>query len=276
MSGKYVYQSSIWKEEPEADNPFAARVSYCRGYDVYGDVLKKASWFEYLYLMFKGERPTAVQAVLLEKLAIALANPGPREASVRAAMNSGVAGSRNAASLMAALAVGAGQYGGGHEVFITVNAWEVLGTGLEAWKQFLANPNEGYEEDIWLPIEHAPGFDPNGESCPLPLRQTLEFLAETSSGNALPWLLAQREVLEAHVGYPLAMSGIAAAAFHDLGLGSHQASMLFQMLRLPGAAVHALEQRELGWKTFPYYGEAITLKNDPGSREAPDVSEFNL
>jgi len=276
MSGKYVYQSSIWKEEPEADNPFAARVSYCRGYDVYGDVLKKASWFEYIYLMFAGDKPSTQQAMLLEKLAIALANPGPREASVRAAMNSGVAGSRNAASLMAALAVGAGQYGGGHEVFISVNAWETLGTDLDAWKQFLTNPNQGYEEDIWLPIEHAPGFDPNGESCPLPLKQTLEHLAEISSGNTLRWLLEQRETLEAHVGYPLAMSGIAAAAFHDLGIGSHQASMLHLMLRLPGAAAHALEQRELGWKTFPYYGDSITLKNDPGFRDAPDVSEFNL
>jgi len=276
MSGKYVYHSSIWKEEPEKDNPFATKTAYCHGYDVYGDVLKKASWFEYLYLMFKGDKPSVQQAMLLEKLAITLANPGPREASVRAAMNGGVAGSRNAASLMAALAVGAGQYGGGHEVFIAVNAWETFGTDLNAWQQFLSNPNQGYEEDIWLPIEHAPGFEPNGESFPLTLRLTLEHLAEISPGSALRWLLNQREALELHVGYPLAMSGIAAAAFHDLGIGSHQASMLFLMLRLPGAAAHALEQRELGWKTFPYYGDSITLKNDPGSSATPNVSEFNL
>lgn len=276
MSGKHVYHTSIWKEDPEPDNPFAARACYCHGYDVYGELLYKASWFEYLYLLFVGERPSAQQARLLERLAVALANPGPREASVRAAMNGGVGGSRNAASLMAALAVGAGQYGGGHEVFIVLNAWKACGTDLAAWQAFLANPNAGHREDIWLPVEHAPGFDPNGESFPTPLRQVLDLLAEISPGVALSWLQAQREALEQAVGYPLALSGIAAAAFQDLGLHAHQASMLYLMLRLPGAAVHALEQREMGWKNFPFYGDSIELTDDPGARTMPDISRFGL
>lgn len=193
---KQVYHTRIWREEAEPDNPFATRAAYCYGYDVYGEILRKASWVEYLYLLFKGERPTAAQAGLLERLAVALANPGPREASVRAAMNGGVGGSRNAASLMAALAVGAGQYGGGHEVYITVSAWEQLGTDLAAWQAFLVAPNEGYQEDIWSPIEHAPGFDPNGERCPTTVLQMLDVLAAASPGPALPWLQTHREVLE--------------------------------------------------------------------------------
>jgi citrate synthase len=38
--------------------------------------------------------------------------------------------------------------------------------------------------------------------------------------------------------------------------------MLFLLLRLPGAAVHALEQKDYGHKKFPFF--RIELENDPG------------
>ncbi|MEE8428226.1 MAG: citryl-CoA lyase, partial [Gammaproteobacteria bacterium] len=117
---KEVIHTRIWEEEPEPDNPFAARACYCCGYDVYGDLLGKAGWSEYLYLLFRGERPNEAQARLLEGLAVILANPGLRDHGVRAAMNGGVGGSTHAACLMAALAVGAGQLGGGREVVLAM------------------------------------------------------------------------------------------------------------------------------------------------------------
>ena len=38
--------------------------------------------------------------------------------------------------------------------------------------------------------------------------------------------------------------------------------MLHLLLRLPGAAVHALEQKGYGHKNFPFF--RIELENDPG------------
>ena len=76
-SPKEVIHTQIWDETPEPDNPFTASACYCRGYDVYGDLLGKASFIEYLYLLFVGDRPTPDQAKLLEHLALVLANPGP-------------------------------------------------------------------------------------------------------------------------------------------------------------------------------------------------------
>lgn len=133
-------RSKIWEEIPEEDNPFAAKACYCSGYDVYGDILPKASWSEYLYLLFKRERPAPAQAKLLEKLAIALANPGPRDHSIHAAMCGGVGGSTYAACLMAALGVGAGQLGGAHEVAIAMDCWMTCGQDLGAWRERLSNP----------------------------------------------------------------------------------------------------------------------------------------
>jgi citrate synthase len=46
---------------------------------------------------------------------------------------------------------------------------------------------------------------------------------------------------------------VAAAALADLGLTPDEGEMLFLLLRLPGAAAHALEQRAAGHKQFPFY-----------------------
>lgn len=161
---------------------------------------------------------------------------------------------------MAALAVGAGQYGGSQELAICIRLWEECQFDFEKWCDRLLSPNQDDRADIWLPIEHAPGFDPNGDVTPTPILQSLDLLVELAPANgALSWLQANRQALEQHVGYPLAMSGLAAAAMIDLSMDEDQGSMLYLMLRLPGAAVHALEQKKVGWKKFPFYGPAIEL-----------------
>lgn len=256
--------TKIWKEIPEDDNPFAAKVCYCSGFDVYGDLLGKASYIEYLYLLFKLEPPSQNQAKLLEGLAIALANPGIRDHSVRGAMNAGVGGSTHASALMAALAVGAGSLGGGREVYAAIQYWEACGTNLNSWEEMIKNPPKEERVGVWQPIDHVPGFDPHGVSCTLPIRQTLAYLVKVSESKKLEWLQSNRVNLEKLSGRPLAMSGIATAVFYELGLSPDQAEMFFLFLRLPGAAVHALEQEELGWRRYPFFGDGLNLTNDPG------------
>jgi citrate synthase len=75
---------------------------------------------------------------------------------------------------------------------------------------------------------------------------------------------------------PLAMTGVAAAAFFDLEFTAQQAEMLFLLFRLPGAAVHALEQQDKGWRKFPFVGNMIHLDNDPGNMHLPSIEEFGL
>jgi citrate synthase len=257
-----VIHSHIWEEQAEPDNPFAAASCHCRGYDVYGDLLGRASYIEYLYLLFKGERPSPEAATALELLAIALANPGPRDPSVHAAMASGVGGSPASASLMAAIAVGAGSYGGAREVLLAMQNWLDCGANLEKWKKTLSSPPPITPPIIWPTIEHAPGFDPHGVRCATPAMQTLKQLhAQFPQGN-LAWLALNQESLETAAGIPLAMTGVAAAALTDLGLSPAEGEMLTLLLRLPGAAVHALEQWQRGFRQFPFF--ELELENDPG------------
>lgn len=259
-----VIHTSIWYEEPEPDNPFAARVAYCRGYDVYGQMLGNARWVEMLYLLFRNEAPTVEQADFLEALAVALANPGPRDPSVHAAMCGGVCGSTSASSLIAALAVGAGSLSGGREVFFSMHGWRHCGTDLDAWQMWFGEPHT-VSSDVWPEPDHAPGFDPHGVSTATPVRQTLDCLARLGPGGCVAWLRENLVSLEALSGCPLALSGVAAAALTDLGFEPEQGEMLHLLLRLPGAAAHALEQRPLGYKRFPF---GVVELEEPASKES--------
>lgn len=261
-----VIHTKIWREDPEPDNPFAAAKCYCAGYDVYGEILQKASWSEYLYLLFKQQRPSESDALLLEKIAIAVANPGIRSHSVRAAMCAGVGGSTAASALIAALATGAGNYHGGHEVSQMMQWWSLCETDLSKWKKQFVSPPHIKRAEVWTDMEHAPGFDPHGESCSLPTRQTLDVLEKNSSGKYLPWLKNNRETLEDAADMPLHLTGVVATAFMDLQLQPEQGEILYLLLQLPGAAVHALEQQTNGWRKYPFFGNAVSLLNDPGPK----------
>ncbi len=262
---KQVVHTGIWEEQPEPGNRFAARAAWCHGYDVYGEMLGSARWVEMLYLLFRGEAPSPAEAQLLEMLAVALANPGPRDASVHAAMCGGVGGSPSAACLMAALAVGAGELSGGREIVLAMEAWTDCGTALPAWQRHLsARPPE--KASIWPVPGHSAGFDPHGVDASGVVVQSLSKMAAVDCGRQLPWLMANRESLEAAAGRPLALSGVAAAAFGDLGFSPEQGEMLYLLLRLPGAAAHALEQRQRGFKQFPFF--AIDLDDAAHGEDA--------
>lgn len=257
-----VIHSGIWQEEAEHDNPYAAAACFSSGYDVYGDLLGKASYLEFLHLLFKGERPAPQAARALEILAVALANPGPRDPSVHAAMAAGVGGSTAASALMAALAVGAGSYGGARDVYLAMQAWEEFGENLDTWRSNLTSPRQPTRTEVWPAVEHPPGFDPYGTRCATPVRQTLAKCVEIIPDGRAAWLSKERESLEAAAGRPLAMTGVAAAALADIGFSPREGEMLVLLLRLPGAAAHALEQGARGFRQFPFF--TLDLKNDPG------------
>ena len=262
----------IWQECPEDNNPFVAHSCKCSGYDVYADILPNASWTEYLYLMFKLERPQHWQSMLLEKISVAIANPGIRDLSVRAAMSASVGGSNAAASLMAALSVGAGKLGGSRDVYEMLKQWQQNGQDLQQWTQCIKNFTcSSTRPSVWQQDEHFPGFDPNGTSCSLPVIQVLQVLTQYSEGDTLKWLNENRKHLEMTVGHPLAMSGVIAAAFHDLEMSSEQAEIIYLLMRLPGAAAHALEQKQFGWRKYPFFADAVEVMNDPQNKCSNDT-----
>lgn len=254
-------KTRFWEEEANPDNPFAEEACFCAGYDVYGDLLGKISWFEYLYLQIKGEKISPSNAELFENLAISLANPGPRDQSVRAAMSAGVGGSTPASAIMAALAVGAGQYNGARELFLASKMWESNRQDLELWTSNLRDfPKKGKRQDIWPEMEHPPGFDTYGTQCPKPVQQILDCLCDhTEKNSALRWLKTNQPALQEAARHPISKIAVAAAAMKDLDFTPEEAEMLYLMLRLPGVIAHTLERNDFGWREHPFPRDGINL-----------------
>lgn len=259
-SPKDLIHTAIWQELPEADNPFATRTALCRGYDVFGAMAGQARWIDMLWLLLRPELPAGPQLRVLETLAVALANPGPRDASVHAAMCSGVGGSPAASALIAALAVGAGRNGGARDVHDTMTMWQRCGNSLAAWAAYNAD-YAGDAVEIYPERQHVPGFDKHGVSTPLPVRQLLATLDAQGAGPHTAWLHAHLDAAHGAVGYPLALAGVIACVLTDLGFTPDEGEMLTLLLRLPGAAAHALEQQQHGFKHFPFY----KLELDPAT-----------
>lgn len=259
-----VVHTRVWREEAEPDNPFATRTAYCRGYDVFGEMVGQARWVEMLFLLLRDDLPTDTALDAMEALAVALANPGPRDPSIHAAMCGGVGGSSAAASLIAALAVGAGRYRGARDVFDAMTTWHHCGTDIDAWRAHIRRDTSN-EVEIWPAREHPAGFDPHGASTPTPVRQLLDTLARIAATPRLTWLARHRRDMETMIGLPLDISGVAAAALSDLDFTPAEGEMLYLLLRLPGAAAHALEQEKLGYKRFPFY--PVELEDDPANKE---------
>jgi citrate synthase len=236
--------SNFWEECAEENDPFALKTAYCSGYDVYEDILKHASWVEYLYLLLKKEKPTKQAAILLEKLAILAANPGPRDPSVHAGMCSGAVGSPAASAMMAALGVGAGQSSGAREVF--------------NFMKFLEGKDFKSEvADVWPEHEEQPGFNQHGVSCPQSVVESLKYLSPF--GEKLSWLHHERAALEEQFNAPLSMVAVISAGFVDLGLSPEQGEILYLFLRLPGVMAHSLEQKKRGFRMFPFFHEGVKL-----------------
>jgi len=255
-----VVHTRIWQEEPEPENAFATRAAFCRGYDVYGQMLGSARWIDMLLLLLRDELPPPSQRDALETLAVALANPGPRDPSVHAAMCGGVGGSAMAAALMAALAVGAGRNGGARDVRDAMEAWAQCGPEYRAWCERAA-PQRRDPLEAFPDPQHVAGFDPNGTVLPTIVRQLLAAIDRGTNTPRIAWLRANLDDLCARIGLPLTHSGVAAALFADLGLAPAEGELLFLLLRLPGAGAHALEQQQHGYRRFPFY--QIDLTSEP-------------
>lgn len=239
-----VIRTRIWDEAPDPRSPFLGRQVRLFGYDYYGDVLGQARWVELLWLLFVGEPPTPDQAELLERLAVALANPGPRDPAVHAAMCGGIGGSRPAAQLMAALAVASGDHGGAGELRRAMHAWQDSEANVSIATRLTAHADP---EGNW------PGFSPLSRETPEAVFLCLTHLLASPLARCLTELREHEPALSRGATHGLSLIGVAAAAFVDLGLSPDQGEALFLLLRLPGALAHGMEQSGHRHKQFPFF-----------------------
>lgn len=250
-----TFATRLWDEAPDPRSPFLGTTVRLSGFDYFADLLPNARWSELVWLLFTAEPPTADQSALFERLAVALANPGPRDPAVHAAMCAGIGGSHPAASLMAALAVGAGEQGGSAELRRAMLAWQhdqadtlTLPDALDA---------QADAEGLW------PGFNAHSRHTGQTVLQCLDVLCQSPLAEHLTRLREAEPMLTARLDRGLNLTGVAAAAFVDLGLTPSQAEAIHLLLRLPGALAHALEQSEKSYRDFPFFALTEASADEP-------------
>lgn len=223
----------IWSETPSI-NPYVASQVHCHGYDL-AELMEKRSFVDVFYLLFRGELPGKAEAELLEKLMIALINPGPRHPATRAAMNAGIGKTEPVHILPIGLGVLGGKYQGAGEI---ESAMRFLRKSCkqspEIIAQQLLEKNSGDDQPC-------PGFGAHyGGIDLLTTGLAKRLVSLPAAGDVLSWADKFTEYLAtAHMGW--FSTGLAAAVFCDLGFQPRFGGSLFQLLSAPGLAAHGLE-----------------------------------
>ncbi len=239
----------IWQEEASADNPYLAATARCHGYEL-TELMRRCSYVQVLYLLFRGELPTPRDAQLFERLAVGLINPGPRHPAVRAAMVAGV-GKTDPGHM---LPIGLLALGGGH-----------LGAGeIEPAMRFLrkmsARPAADAAAEVLgvMPAEAEPDHHPVagfgrrfGGPDVLAGKVADELVALAGEASVLAWAARFVEALGSH-GMGWLTTGVAAAAFCDLGFMPRVGPGLFQLLCAPGLLAHGVELANKPVTAFPF------------------------
>jgi citrate synthase len=252
--------TSVWKEEAHAQNPFYPETSRCHGYDFYGAILGRYDFSEVLFLLLRGELPTAAERDLFNLLLSAVINPGPRDPAVHIAMTGAVSGVPPGSALGAGLAVAQGSVEGGSAVEETMR-W------LSACKEtLLKSSNRNAEMSMFMKRISDPAHWESvfGKPAPLPgfgrlygerdgqALRLIELLQSRGlAGFHLRLLLNAERRLDPDVQGWVRLYGAFGASLLDLGFSPEQGHGLFLIARSGGLLTHLCEQYGRNWRDFP-------------------------
>ncbi len=242
----------IWEESPSADNPYLAEQCRCHGYDLL-ELVRKRGFADVLYLLFRGELPTAEEAQLLEALMVAFINPGPRHPASRAAMNAAVGKTDPALILPIALTTLSGTHNaaGTLEEAMRFLRKQQRKRGGEVAAQLLAQANRPAQGDWHI----APGFGSCYNGIDLISAKIADHLVGMSAaGGALRWGREFSRALEAE-GMGWLATGVVAAVLTDLGFPPRAAAGLYQIISAPGLLAHGVELANKPLTAMPFVSD---------------------
>jgi citrate synthase len=241
--------TKIWHEDASENNPYIAENCRCHGYDLL-ELMQKCSFVDTLYLLFRGELPSKDESQLLEKLLIALLNPGPRHPATRAAMCAGVGNTDPVNILPISLSVLSGSHLGAGEI---EEAMRFLRKNKKAEPVLLV---KNLINEIPQPAEGdwhiVPGFGKRfGGIDAMPSKIAAQLVALPAADSALKFGRAFAEALAQH-GLGWLSTGLAAAVFCDLGFQPRHGGALYQLISAPGLLAHGLELANKPITSMPF------------------------
>jgi citrate synthase len=226
-------KTGIWLEEPVQENEFAPKRSFLFGHDYYSHLAEKISFVALTYLHLTGKLPTDHQEKWLGFLLNLSANPGIRDESSLAAMNTAIGAPPSVNSVLAGLMARSG-----------------LNRGARWIEKVMENiiDSKGLTSSL---VERSPysGLGKHFGHTDERALSALSFLKSHSCWGQCCQLLEA----SANPENEILLEGIIAAGFLDIGLSPACGAVLFLLSAGPAFAAYALEQQNLGYKAFPNY-----------------------
>ena len=220
----------IWREQATEENPYVAEKCACHGYDIL-ELASKRSYIDVLFLLFRGELPTAEQEQLLQRLMIAFINPGPRHPATRAAMNAGVSRTDAGHILPIALCLLSAT---DVEDSIRFLRKHQRRAATELATELYANADNRPAEGDWC---IAPGFGSSYDSIDPMAQHTADMLLESAGSKpVLEWGNTFSRALNDY-GMGWLPTGVVAAVLAELGFQPRAGIGFYQILSAPASVL---------------------------------------
>lgn len=249
----------IWQEVPCEDNPYVVAEARCHGYDLMA-LLRKRSFVDVFYLLFRGELPTSAESELMEALMVAFINPGPRHAATRSAMNAGVGKTDPALILPIALTTFSGTYNaaGAMEEAMRFIRKQQRQPAAEVATELLRGGARPAQGDWHI----APGFGSHYNSIDVLTRDIAMHLASLpGAGKAVHWGQAFSAAI-ASEGMGWLPVGVLAATLTDLGFNPRAAAGIYQIISAPGLLAHGVELANKPITAMPFIADEDYIIED--------------
>jgi len=253
-------RTSITYEHCSSENPFVAKKTLWHGYDA-EKLAVGYGWTEMLFLLSQGELPSDTQNQQLNTLMTFLANPGPRDAAVRAAMNCGVGKTPLPTILTTGLTVRGGMADGAMHVEA---AMRLLRGGfseaensppeqlIDDYRTFQA---EHRDDEIVPWPEVPPGFGLHYGGRDLRAEKLLA-ITEEQHDKYLRWArFIEMQLAMEHEPQYLTLPGVTAAILCDLGFSAEHGAGVYMIAGSAGILAHGVEQLPRNWNEYPFWAD---------------------
>ena len=233
------YKTNIFQETARDDNPYCESHVRCQGYDQL-ELIEHLSFSEYLFLMMRGQLPSASESQLLNRALIAFSNPGVRHPATRAAVAAGVGKTLATNILPAALLVFSGKD----------NAAGSIDPAMRFLRKAVKLPTA---EILQSPDLDILGFGLHYGSEHHYLDRVCDTLIADSDMPYLQWgrrFISEYRTLERPIGW--LHTGLAAAVFCDLGVMPKFGASLYQLMASSGLLVQGLESTNKPPTALPF------------------------
>lgn len=227
--------TKIWLEEPDPENSYLTENAFCHGYNLL-DLVRKRSFSDTVYLLFRGELPNKAQAELFGCLMVAFMSPGPRHPATRAAVLAAVGKTDPALILPISLSILAGEHCGAQDVLPTMRF--IVRNNRDDPEQLAATMASRLDPGSEIGV---PGFGRLFDGIdPLTGKIANTLMALPGAGGCMQWAAGFVAGLR-HANIGWLPTGLFAAVLCDLGFNPKTGAGLYQLCSAPGLLAHGME-----------------------------------